>query len=133
MNYMPYGSLRELIVSKKTFTEDETSIYFFSWGFIITCILIGLENMREQNIVHRDIKPENILIDDQKYFCIGDFSSSNYLGKFKGEKRMGTNGYMSPEMINKHPEDFTTDYYSLGIIAKELILGNKKMALPNID
>lgn len=35
----------------------------------------------------------------------------------------GTPGYMAPEIITNQPHDLSSDYYSIGIILYELMLG----------
>jgi len=42
------------------------------------CILLALTTLHKKNIIHGDIKPENILIDNEGYFKIADFSSARF-------------------------------------------------------
>ena len=37
----------------------------------------------------------------------------------------GTPGYMAPESINNKPQDFSADYFALGVIIYELLLGER--------
>ena len=72
----------------------------------MACMIMILEYLRNQKVLHRDIKPENIIFDE-----IGDFS--------------GTPGYLSPEVLNGKHHSFQSDYFSLGIIAYELMFGKR--------
>lgn len=42
--------------------------YLFILGFLIACLVAGLEYIHNNNIIHRDIKPENLVLDDEGIF-----------------------------------------------------------------
>lgn len=41
-------------------------------GFMIACIMVGLEYIHNNGIIHRDIKPENLVLDSKGYVRITD-------------------------------------------------------------
>ncbi|CAH8849417.1 unnamed protein product [Trichobilharzia szidati] len=87
-------------------------------------ITLGLKHMHTQNIVYRDLKPENILIDDQGHVRISDLGLAVYIkpgGTAKG--RVGTSGYMAPEVVMNTPYTFSPDWFGLGCIVYEMIMG----------
>uniref|UniRef100_A0A3Q0KKL4 G protein-coupled receptor kinase n=1 Tax=Schistosoma mansoni TaxID=6183 RepID=A0A3Q0KKL4_SCHMA len=87
-------------------------------------ITLGLQHMHTQNIVYRDLKPENILIDDQGHVRISDLGLAIYIepgGTAKG--RVGTAGYMAPEVVMNTRYTFSPDWFGLGCIVYEMIMG----------
>ncbi|KAH8878047.1 G protein-coupled receptor kinase 5 [Schistosoma japonicum] len=88
-------------------------------------ITLGLQHMHAQNIVYRDLKPENILIDDQGHVRISDLGLAVYIesgGTAKG--RVGTAGYMAPEVVMNARYTFSPDWFGLGCIVYEMIMGH---------
>ena len=43
----------------------EFYIKWFSLGFFVACIVLGLEYVHSNKVLHRDIKPENLVLDDK--------------------------------------------------------------------
>jgi len=39
-------------------------------GFLVACLVAGLEYIHEKKIIHRDIKPENLVIEADGKFAI---------------------------------------------------------------
>ncbi len=92
--------------------------------FIIACLITALEFLHFNLIIHRDLKPENLIFDKDGYIHIGDLGISKLLEKSKEYvDTSGTPGYMAPEAINNLQHSFASDYFSLGIILYELIMG----------
>ncbi|CAI2369758.1 unnamed protein product [Moneuplotes crassus] len=123
---MSGGDLRYAFIQKKTFTEDQAK-------FIIGAILIGLDYIHDYNIIHNDIKPENIVFDNEGYPRITDFgisicSTNNWDSKILpgcDARCIGTLGYMAPEKIFNTGYSRMVDFYALGVILYEFILGRK--------
>ena len=91
--------------------------------FFIACIILGLEYLHYNNILHRDIKPENLVMEQSGYLRITDFGiSKDYIRENKVDTS-GTPGYMAPEVIGGKNHTIAVDYFALGIITYELMLG----------
>ena len=78
-------------------------------------------------LVHRDLKPANILVDRTGMVKITDFGiailrRSNHVF---AEAVSGTLRYMSPEQITGAPLGPPSDLFAFGIIAFELLLGQR--------
>ena len=93
-------------------------------------IIEGLELLWTNNIVHRDLKPDNILINDGGMPIIIDLGIARVLDDKSLTMTMSPHGpctpiYASPEQLNnsKGLIDKRSDFYSLGIIMAELLLG----------
>ena len=104
----------------------------FSFDNIVKVLLSvakGLSYAHQENVIHRDLKPDNIMIRSDGLVQITDFGlaqavrSNNELTK-TGEV-VGSLCYMSPEQIVKDQLDTRSDIYSLGIIAFELLTGER--------
>ena len=80
--------------------------------------------MHDNNIVHRDLKPDNLMIDDDGFIKIIDFSLSQMLpsGGFFLDA-VGTPSYLAPEMIKKK-SDKRADWWAVGVIIYELLVGS---------
>ncbi|XP_065770635.1 G protein-coupled receptor kinase 4 isoform X8 [Muntiacus reevesi] len=84
----------------------------------------GLEDLQRERIVYRDLKPENILLDDHGHIRISDLGLA--LEVPEGEKingRVGTLGYMAPEVISSESYTFSPDWWGLGCLIYEMIEG----------
>ncbi|CAB0003554.1 unnamed protein product [Nesidiocoris tenuis] len=87
-------------------------------------VLCGLEHLHYQGVVYRDCKPENILLDDGGHVRISDLGLA--VGIPEGEMvrgRVGTVGYMAPEVIDNEKYTFSPDWFSFGCLVYEMIEG----------
>ena len=87
------------------------------------CIIDGLEYLREKKIIHRDIKPENLVVDDLGYVRITDLGIGRVKRAENSSDTSGTPGYMAPEVMCHQNHSYAVDYYALGVIAYEFMLG----------
>ena len=78
---------------------------------------------KKRKIIHRDIMMKNIIMDDEKYFNIIDFSFSiDYLNKNNNKNKMITyNRVTPPEILNYSNYDYNSDYYRLGSVIYYLL------------
>ena len=119
MDYLSGGDLRYHICRRNYFTEKETK-------FIAACITLSLNYIHEKNVIHRDLKPENLVFGADGYLRLTDFGIA--MEYKKGEdiiSASGTPGYMAPEAIINKPNDFCVDYFALGVIVYELMIGER--------
>jgi serum/glucocorticoid-regulated kinase 2 len=84
-----------------------------------------MEFLHQNNILYRDLKPENILVDESGHLkltdfglCKAAFSRSDLATSFVGSPE-----YMSPEILLGHPYNFSVDFYTLGVLLYEMIVG----------
>jgi serine/threonine protein kinase len=119
MDYLSGGDLRYHICRRDYFTENETK-------FIAACITLSLNYIHEKNVIHRDLKPENLVFGADGYLHLTDFGIA--MEYHKGQdvvSASGTPGYMAPEAIINKPHDFCVDYFALGVIIYELMIGER--------
>ena len=116
MDLMPGGDLRYQIGKFGSFPEHIVK-------FFICCIIVGLEYMHSNMVIHRDIKPENLVLDEKGYLRITDLGVARIHSKENYRDTSGTPGYMAPEVICRQNHTFTVDFFALGVIAFECMLG----------
>ncbi|GCC36372.1 G protein-coupled receptor kinase 6-like [Chiloscyllium punctatum] len=87
-------------------------------------ICCGLEDLHKERIVYRDLKPENILLDDHGHIRISDLGLAVQIPEDETIRgRVGTVGYMAPEVINNERYTFSPDWWGLGCLIYEMIQG----------
>ena len=118
MDLLSGGDLRYQLSKKKKFTEKETK-------FFISNIIIALEYIHSKNIIHRDIKPENLVLELSGYLRITDFGVAKINEKDNSSETSGTPGYMAPEVILVQNHSFPSDFFALGVIGYEFMLGHR--------
>ena len=118
MNLMPGGDLRYHVGRYKRFTEEQTK-------FFVGCLLVALEYLHGNGIIHRDIKPENIVLDELGYARLTDFGIARLLSEDNSQDTSGTPGYMSPEVMCKMSHGIAVDFFALGVVTHEFMLGRR--------
>ncbi|XP_069362989.1 G protein-coupled receptor kinase 2 isoform X1 [Maniola hyperantus] len=92
--------------------------------FYAAQVACGLEHLHKMGIVYRDCKPENILLDDAGHVRISDLGLAVDVpegGSVRG--RVGTVGYMAPEVIDNERYTYSPDWFSFGCLVYEMIEG----------
>ena len=116
MDMLSGGDLRYHCSRYRTFSEEQTR-------FFIACITYSLEYIHSNNVIHRDIKPENLVLDEKGYVRVTDFGIAKYNTKDNSSETSGTPGYMSPEVMNAENHTFTADFFAIGVIGFEFLMG----------
>ena len=88
-------------------------------------IIIALEYLHEHKIIHRDLKPQNLVFDSEGYLKLTDLGVSRELRDDNQQDTSGTPGYMAPQVMIRRPHTYTADYFALGVIAYELMIGQR--------
>ncbi len=90
---------------------------------IVRDVAAGLAHAHERRLMHRDVKPENVLVFSDGHAAITDFGVSRFeRPESRSYTEAGTMGYMAPEQAYGKPT-LTSDVFSLGLIAYELLTG----------
>ncbi|KAK2883760.1 hypothetical protein Q8A67_017397 [Cirrhinus molitorella] len=93
--------------------------------FITACVVEAFAYLHNKGILYRDLKPENLILDCKGYVKLVDFGFAKELSR--GEKTYsfcGTPEYIPPEIIQNQGHDFAADFWSLGILIYELLVGS---------
>ncbi|XP_050295219.1 cGMP-dependent protein kinase, isozyme 1-like [Anthonomus grandis grandis] len=103
---------------KLRFTNEETR-------FIVACVMEALFYLHVRGIIFRDLKPENVLVASNGYFKLADFGCAKKLD-IDGARTytfIGTIEYSTPEVIKGKGHNRAVDYWALGILIYELLVG----------
>jgi len=128
MDYQP-ADLFSLLNQMKGHVMSESDA-----RFLIAVLVTTLESMHYLGCCYRDLKPQNILIDEHGYPMLTDFGFSKLLN-LKGKKSLpglppqtisfvGTPAYMAPELLKRKYYAEAVDWWALGAVTYEVLLGD---------
>ena len=81
--------------------------------------------MHKNNIIHRDIKPENLVLDRKGYLRVTDLGIAREWRPDNSQDTSGTPGYMAPEVMCRQSHSYAVDYFAMGVIIYEFMLGKR--------
>lgn len=93
--------------------------------FITSCLILALDQIHGSGYIHRDLKPENILLDKDGYVRVTDFGVARQPSPKLAADSSGTPGYMAPEVMFNRGHGFESDFYALGVIVYEMLMGKR--------
>ena len=121
MEYCPGGDLATLLENVGCLNEYVAKVYSAE-------ILISLHYIHALGCVHKDIKPDNILINKNGHLVLTDFGLSQYgMVSHENVKKSGlfcTPDYAAPEILISNSYSFASDYFALGCMLYEFVVGN---------
>lgn len=111
--------------------------------FIIAQLAMALGYLHSNQVVYRDLKLENVLLNEDGYISLVDFGISkkletndeNFFQKSRISQMLskpremrtfsvrGTPEYMAPEMLGKDGHSYPVDWWALGTVTYELLVG----------
>ncbi|KAJ0012842.1 hypothetical protein NQD34_017176 [Periophthalmus magnuspinnatus] len=93
-------------------------------------VCCGLTHLHQMSIIYRDLKPENILLDEYGHIRISDLGLAVRLPDGKlAHGRVGTIGYMAPEVIGHEPYGVSADWWGLGCLIYEMTAGKPPLRM----
>ena len=106
------------------FSNEKTRFYIME-------LVLALEALHKNNMVYRDLKPENILLDSKGHVKLTDFGLSKILEteEDKAFTICGTPQYLAPEVLEKKGYDKAVDWWSLGCVMFEMLVGKLPFAI----
>lgn len=102
---------------------------------LLTQLAQGLDHAHQQGYVHRDIKPANFLVGRNGQAKIVDFGLARFQDSNLTTSGMfvGTPSYASPEQIQPGEIQASSDVFSFGIVAFEVLFGRRPFPGDNIS
>ena len=135
MEFCQGGDFMNLLIKKDILSEDEARFYTAE-------LILAVESIHKLDCIHRDIKPDNILIDKNGHIKLSDFGlakisenlgQSPILFNKKNKKNrpthqknyscVGTAYYVAPEVLKKTGYSEDIDWWSVGVIFFEMLVG----------
>ena len=86
-----------------------------------------MEDLHRRDIIFRDLKPDNIVIDVEGHAMLTDFglSKEGVLEHNQGAKSFcGSVAYLAPEMLKRVGHGKAVDWYLLGVVFYEMLVGS---------
>ena len=77
-------------------------------------------------VVFRDMKPDNVLLDAQGHACLADFGLAT--SSTTGKSFCGTVEYIAPEVVERKEYNKAVDWWGLGAVLYELLVGKSPFA-----
>jgi serine/threonine protein kinase len=120
LDYCIGGDMWKLLRTLFVLEEEELRFYLAE-------IILAVEELHKIGFIHGDLKPGNILIDHLGHIALTDFGTCEellFLKKVKPSHSIFTTlPYMAPEMVRGEGYGMAADWWSIGIIACELLTG----------
>uniref|UniRef100_A0AAQ5ZA87 non-specific serine/threonine protein kinase n=1 Tax=Amphiprion ocellaris TaxID=80972 RepID=A0AAQ5ZA87_AMPOC len=134
MEYVEGGDCANLLKNIGPLPVDMARLYFAE-------TVLALEYLHNYGIVHRDLKPDNLLITSMGHIKLTDFGLSKiglmnmttnlYEGHIEKDTRefidkqvCGTPEYIAPEVILRQGYGKPVDWWAMGIILYEFLVGH---------
>ncbi len=118
MDYCPAGDLGHVLQREHKFAEDRARIYLAE-------VLLAIEELHNREIIYRDLKPDNVVLDADGHAMLTDFGLSkegikdnDYTQSF-----CGSIAYLAPEMLRRCGHGKSVDWYLLGVLLYEMLVG----------
>ena len=125
LEYAPGGELFYHMQHRGLLPLEEVRLY-------VAEIALAFDFLHKNNIIYRDLKPENVLLDADGYVKLTDFGLAKDLSSINQTSTFcGTTEYLAPEIIRHMEYSFSVDWWTLGILAFELLFGRTPFANQN--
>uniref|UniRef100_A0A667YUC8 cGMP-dependent protein kinase n=1 Tax=Myripristis murdjan TaxID=586833 RepID=A0A667YUC8_9TELE len=112
------GEIWSLLRDRGSFDEPTAK-------FCVGCVTEAFDYLHRKGVIYRDLKPENLMLDTEGYIKLVDFG---FAKKIRCGQRTwtfcGTPEYVAPEIILNKGHNFSVDFWSLGILVFELLIGS---------
>ena len=118
LSYCSGGDLSYAIRREKYFSEETAKIYASE-------IILALEKLHQLGIVFRDLKPENVVLDSKGHAMLTDFGlcKEGIWDNTSAKSFCGSVAYLAPEVIMKKGHGMSVDWYLLGVLLYEMLVG----------
>jgi serine/threonine-protein kinase len=104
----------------------------FSWNETLALLrpmCEALDHAHGRDVVHRDFKPSNVLLDEEQGALLTDFGFARLMGESSVSLSLsggilGTPSYIAPEVWELDTARPAADFYALGCIVYEMLIGD---------
>lgn len=96
-------------------------------------IVCALEYIHGWRVAYRDLKPENVLLDRDGHVRLVDLGCARQWPRASPSSLFGTRAYLAPEVVCGNDSGFSADWWALGVVIFEMIVGKTPFAGGNAD
>ena len=88
-------------------------------------IILAIQYLHKREIIFRDLKPDNIVIDAEGHCNLTDFglSKEGNFDNISANSFCGSLAYLAPEMLTRQGHGKSVDWYLLGVLTYEMLVG----------
>lgn len=128
MEFVNGGDLMFHIQNQRMFPPKQSQFYAAE-------IMLGLWYLHENGVVYRDLKLDNVMLEASGHIKIADFGmcKENMFGGARTTTFCGTPGYLAPEIIKEAPYGASVDFWSLGVLCYEFLVGDSPFEADDDD
>jgi serine/threonine kinase 32 len=114
------------IVHRLVIKKPPSSLSLLLNPSLIQSILMSIDLSLTTINTHSDLKPDNILLDERGHAHLTDFNIAVHFTERRALTSVaGSMAYMAPEILAKKGYTSTIDWWSLGVVAFELLFGKR--------
>lgn len=88
-------------------------------------IVLAIEYLHKNEIIFRDLKPDNVVFDEDGHALLTDFglSKTGMGASSVSNSFCGSVAYLAPEMLRRAGHTKSIDWYLLGVLIYEMLVG----------
>ena len=118
LEYCPGGDLGSVLKREKKLSEERAKLYMAE-------IILALEELHKKDIIFRDLKPDNVVLDADGHAMLTDFglSKEGVNNNSSAKSFCGSVAYLAPEVLRRQGHGKSVDWYLVGVLLYEMLVG----------
>ena len=119
LDFMRGGDLYTRLSKEQCWKLKEEDVRFY-----VAELSLALEHLHKLGVIYRDLKSENLLLDSNGHIALTDFGLSKENLDGRSYSICGTWEYMAPEILGRKGYSYSVDWWSLGVLMYEMLVGS---------